>query len=1056
MSLPRYFIDRPVFAAVLSVVITLLGVLAIRQLPVSEYPDVVPPTISITATYPGASPETLAETVAAPIEQAVNGVEGVMYITSQATSDGLLTINVNFKLGTDLDKAQVQVQNRVATAEPRLPEDVRRLGVVVDKSSSNFLMVVHVFSPDGKYDPLYISNYTSLKIRDQLGRIPGVADAHLFGGRDYSMRIWLDPEKIANLNLSPSDILAGLRRQSVQVAAGSVGAEPQPNGAAYQMIVEAPGRLIDPEQFADVVVARNPAGALVRVRDIGRVELGAQTYDADASLDGHKAVAIGIFQRPGTNALQTADAVKAQMATLSKSFPQGLKYDIVYDTTRFVDASIDKVEHTLLEAVVLVVLVVFLFLQSWRAAIIPVLAIPVSVLGSFGFLVATGSSINTLSLFGLILAIGIVVDDAIVVVENVERNIARGLSPKEAARVSMDEVGGALIAIALVLTAVFVPTAFMAGVAGQFFRQFALTIASATLISCFVSLTLSPALCAILLKPHAVHVEGKALSPMGRFFNGFNAGFEWLGDRYGQLAQRTVRYIVIVGVLYAGLLVVTGGAFMATPKGFIPQMDRGYGIVLAQLPEGASLQRTRAVVNDAVKQIHTVKGVTHDVTFVGFSAATGAQSTNIATIFVPYADAEERARTGRTEAAIQNDLRKALAPIQDAVVVVVSPPMIIGLGSSAGAKMMIEDREGKGYAALSQATQAVIGQMMKDHHIAYAFTPYEASTPRLKIDVDRDKAEAAGTPVSEINDALQVYLGSAYVNDFNYLGRTYRVTAQADGDFRRTPEDLNRLWARNLNGQMTPLASVVTAHDSTGPARVPRHNLYPAADLSAAAMPGSSSGQLMEAMEQAAQKALPPGFGFEWTELAYLQETEASGAIAVFGLAALFVFLVLAAQYESVTLPLAVLLVVPMAVLGALIGLLLRGLEINILTQVALIVLVGLAAKNAILIVEFAKQLEDQEGLSPEEAAVKAARLRLRPILMTSLAFILGVSPLAFSTGAGFEQRVALGTAVFAGMIGVTILGLILTPAFYVLSRRLSRWLPQIRLRRRQHPLPAE
>ena len=1054
MSLPRYFIDRPVFAAVLSIVVTLLGLMAMGRLPISEYPDVVPPTISITATYPGASPETLAETVAAPIEQAVNGVEGLMYISSQSTADGLLTVNAVFKLGTDLDKAQVLVQNRVATAEPRLPEEVRRLGVVVDKSSPTFLMVVHLISPNGTYDPLYISNYANLKIRDELARLPGVANARIFGGTDYSMRIWLDPEKIAALNLSPSDILAGLRRQSVQVAAGSLGAEPQPNGAAYEMTVEAPGRLVDPEQFAQVVVARGPDGALVRVRDIGRVELGAQTYQVNASLDGKKAVAIGIFQRPGTNALQTADDVKAVVERLSKDFPPDLKYDIVYDTTRFVNASIEKVEHTLFEAVILVVLVVFLFLQSWRAAVIPVLAIPVSILGSFAVLSVTGGSINTLSLFGLILAIGIVVDDAIVVVDNVERNIARGLSPKEAARVSMDEVGGALIAIALVLTAVFLPTAFMGGVAGQFFRQFALTIASATLISCFVSLTLSPALCAILLKPHG----GESYGPLTRFFGAFNRGFEWLGDRYGRLTMRTVRYVGIVGLIYGGLLLLTGGAFMATPKGFIPHMDRGYAVVLAQLPEGASLQRTRAVVDDVAKRIRSVDGVTHDVSFVGFSAATGSQSTNLATIFVPYTDAEERAHNGRSEEAIQADLRKALAPVQDAITVVISPPMIIGLGSSAGAKMMIEDRSGKGYVALSEATQAVIAEMMKDPVIAFGFTPYEARTPRLKVEVDRDKAEAAGTPVSEINDALQVYLGSAYVNDFNYLGRTYRVTAQADGDFRRTPEDLNRLWARNLDGEMTPLASVIRAEDTTGPARVPRYNLYPAADLAASQSPGHSSGQLMTAMEKAAEKALPAGFGFEWTELAYLQKTEASGALGVFLLAALFVFLVLAAQYESVTMPVAVLLVVPMSILGALAGLMIRGLEVNILTQVALIVLVGLAAKNAILIVEFAKQLEDRDGLSPQEAAIQAARLRLRPILMTSLAFILGVSPLVFSTGAGFEQRVAIGTAVFAGMIGVTILGLILTPAFYVMTRKLSAVTPRLRLRRPRRPgaAPAE
>jgi HAE1 family hydrophobic/amphiphilic exporter-1 len=1053
MSLPRFFIDRPVFAAVLSIVITLLGLIALQRLPVSEYPEVVPPTIAIRATYPGASAETLAETVAAPIEQAVNGVEGIMYITSQATADGQLTVNVVFKLGADLDKAQVQIQNRVATTQARLPEEVQRLGVVVDKSSPNFLMVVHLLSPDGRYDPLYVSNYATLKVRDQLNRIPGVADATLFGGRDYSMRIWLDPEKIADMGLTPSDVLAGLRRQSVQVAAGTLGGEPQPSGAAYAMTVQAPGRLTDPEQFADVVVARNATGALVRVRDIGRVELGAETYQVDASIDGKNAVAIGIFQRPGSNALQTADAVKAQMATLSKAFPEGLKYEIVYDTTRFVNANIEKVQHTLFEAVFLVILVVFLFLQSWRAAIIPVLAIPVSILGSFAFLSMTGGSINTLSLFGLILAIGIVVDDAIVVVENVERNIERGLSPKEAARVSMDEVGGALIAIALVLTAVFMPTAFMAGIAGQFFRQFALTIASATLISCFVSLTLSPALCAILLKPHA----GPKHGPLARFFGAFNRGFEWLGDRYGRLTARTVRMVGVVGAIYLGLLLLTGGAFNATPKGFIPQMDRGYAVILAQLPPGASLARTRAVVADAGRRIHSVPGVTHDVSFVGFSAATSAQATNIATIFVPYDDAETRARNGRSERAIQTDLRKALAPIQDAVTVVVSPPMIIGLGSSAGAKMLIEDRAGKGYPALAQATQAVIGQMMRDKRIGFAFTPYEANTPRLKVDIDRDKAEAAGTPVSEINDTLSVYLGSAYVNDFNYLGRTYRVYAQADGDFRRTPDDLARLWARNAGGKMTPLSSVVTMQDATGPQRVPRHNLYPAADLSAVASPGHSSGQLMEAMTQAAQKALPEGFGFEWTELAYLQNSEAAGVTAVFALASLFVFLVLAAQYESVTLPAAVLLVVPMSMLGALGGLLARGLEINIMTQVALVVLVGLAAKNAILIVEFAKQLEDRDGLSPQDAAPRAARLRLRPILMTSLAFILGVSPLAFSTGAGFEQRVAIGTAVFAGMVGVTLLGLILTPVFYVATRGVSSFAKRLRERRgRPVVAPAE
>jgi hydrophobe/amphiphile efflux-1 (HAE1) family protein len=1050
MRLPRFFIDRPVFAGVLSVVITLMGLLAIRLLPISEYPEVVPPTISVTASYPGASAETIAETVAAPIEQAVNGVQGMMYVSSSSTADGSLTVSVTFKLGTDLDQAQVLVQNRVATAEARLPEEVRRLGVVVDKASPTFLMVVHLLSPDGSYDPTYVSNYASLNVRDRLARLPGVSNAQMYGSRDYSMRIWLDPEKIAARGLSPGDVLAGLRRQSVQVAAGSLGAEPQPNGAAYELTVEAPGRLINPEQFADVVVSSRD-GALVRVRDIGRVELGAQAYNMDASLDGKQAVAIAVFQRPGSNALQTAADVKAEMATLGKSFPKGLQYEIVYDTTRFVSTSIHKVQETLLEAVLLVILVVFVFLQSWRAALIPVLAIPVSILGAFGVLAMTGGSINTLSLFGLILAIGIVVDDAIVVVENVERKIAEGLSPKEAARVSMDEVGGALIAIALVLTAVFVPVALIGGVAGQFYRQFALTIASATLISCFVSLTLSPALCAVLLKPHA---PAQGRGPLARFFRAFNGGFDRLSDRYGETTKRAVRMGTIVLAVYAGLLLLTGGLFAVTPKGFIPAMDRGYGFVLVQLPEGASVQRTRAVMAEVVKKVHTVESVEHDVSFAGFSALTGAQASNAATVFFTYTSADERAKGGRTSEAIINDVRAATSGIQEAVIMAVAPPAVDGLGSGAGVKMMIQDREGRGYAALAEATQAVAARAMKDKHVAYPFTPYESRTPRVKVSVDRDKAEVARVPVSEINDALQVYLGSAYVNDFNYLGRTYRVTAQADGVFRQSKEDLSRLWARNLDGGMAPVSSVVSATDTTGPGRVPRFNLYPAADLSAEPGAGASSGQLIQAMETAAEEALPPGFGYEWTELAYLQTSEGGGTIGVFVLAALFVFLVLAAQYESLTLPIAVIMIVPMAVLGAVIGLLLRGLDVNILTQVALIVLVGLAAKNAVLIVEFAKQLEDQEGLSPAEAAVQSARLRLRPILMTSLAFILGVSPLVLATGAGAEQRVAIGTAVFAGMIGVTLLGLLLTPVFYVLTRRLAGW--RWRGRVRPSPVPAE
>ncbi|MBC6982075.1 efflux RND transporter permease subunit [Caulobacter sp. 17J80-11] len=1046
MRLSRFFIDRPIFATVLSVVITLVGILAIRTLPLSEYPEVVPPTITVTAAYPGASPETIAETVAAPLEQSINGVENMLYLGSQSTADGRLTVTVTFKLGTDLDDAQVLVQNRVSTAQARLPEEVRRLGVTVAKSSPNLMMVVHMLSPDERYDQIYVSNYTTLKVRDELARLKGAGDVVVFGARDYAMRIWLDPEKIAARGLTAGDVLAGLRRQNIQVAAGSVGAEPQPNGAQFQLTVEAPGRLVEPEAFEDVVVATGRDGALVRVRDVGRVELGAENYTSDASLGGKPAVAVAVFQRPGSNALETGREVEATMQRLSKDFPQGLEYKIVYDTTKFVSTSIHEVQKTLLEAVLLVVVVVFVFLQSWRAALIPVLAIPVSVVGTFALLTLTGGSINTLSLFGLILAIGIVVDDAIVVVENVERNIARGLSPKEAARVSMDEVGGALIAIALVLTAVFVPVGFIGGVAGQFYKQFALTIATATLISAFVSLTLSPALCAVLLKPHAHDREPKAWEkPLHAFFGAFNRGFDILSDRYGLLTKRAVRYAAIVLVVYGGLVLLTGGLFQMSPKGFVPAMDRGYGFVAIQLPQGASLQRTREVTQEVSTRVRSVKGVVADPGFVGYSGATGTQATNSATVFFTFAPFDERAKTHRTQDAILNDVRKATADIQDAFVLVIAPPAVQGLGSGSGVKMMIQDREGKGYAALADASFNMMMAANQTPGVANAFTFYEARTPRLKLEVDRDKAEALRVPVSEVNQALEVYLGSAYVNDFNYLGRTFRVTAQADGQFRQSKEDIGRLWVRSLDGQMVPLSAVTRVAETAGPSRVPRYNLYPAAELNAEPAPGTSSGQLIAKLETLAAKTLPAGMSYEWTELGYIQKTESGGTLGIFLLAAFFVFLVLAAQYESLTLPLAVILIVPMSILGALVGLLLRGLDVNVLTQIALIVLVGLAAKNAVLIVEFAKQLEDQEGLDPFAAAAKSAGLRLRPILMTSLAFILGVTPLVFAHGAGAEQRVAIGTAVFAGMIGVTLIGLVLTPVFYVVTRRLSALIGRLR-----------
>lgn len=1038
MRLSHFFIARPIFASVISIVITFMGILAIPTLPLSEYPEVVPPTITINAAYPGASPETIAETVAAPIEQAINGVEGMTYASSHSTADGRLLITATFALGTDLDDAQVQVQNRISTAEARLPEEVRRMGISVQKSAGSFLLVVHMLSPGGRYDQTYISNYTTLNVRDRLARIEGVGDAQVFGARDYSMRIWLDPEKIASRGLSVSDVLAGLRRQNIQVAAGAIGGEPQPNNSAFELTVEAPGRLVEAETFADVVVATGTDGALVRVSDIGRVELGAADYSSAALLRGEPAVAIGIFQRPGSNALETAEQVIHTMDELAETFPEGLTHEIVYNPTQFVEYSIHEVEVTLLIAVALVVLVVFIFLQSWRAAIIPVLAIPVSVFGTFAVLALTGGSINTLSLFGMILAIGIVVDDAIVVVENVERNIARGLEPAEAARVSMTEVGGALIAIALVLTAVFVPVGFISGVAGAFYKEFALTIATATLISCFVSLTLSPALAALLLKPHTQAERARTWGPLQRFFDRFNGGFNNLSARYGRTTQLIVSRTPRVIGIYVLLLAVTGAAFFFSPKGFIPAMDRGYGFALVQLPEGASVQRTRAVVEEASRRIRAVEGVASDPGFVGLNAATFTQATNSATIFFGFTPFDERLRTGRGADEILNDVRQSLSTIQESQVLVLGPPAVDGIGNGSGVKMMIQDREGHGYAALSEASMAMMMAANQTPGVGGAFTLFETRTPRLRLEIDRDKAEAMGVPVSEINQALEVYLGSAYVNDFNYLGRTFRVTAQADGQFRAGAEDLGRYWVRNAEGAMAPLSTLVTATETAGPQRVPRYNLYPAAELMAEAAPGTSSSTLIQRLEEVAARVLPAGFSYEWTEIAYIERTESGNSLIVFVLAAFFVFLVLAAQFESLTLPMAVILIVPMSILGALAGLFIRGLDVNILTQVALIVLVGLAAKNAVLIVEFAKQLEDHEGLSPKDAAIRSAGLRLRPILMTSLAFILGVVPLVFAGGAGAEQRIAIGTAVFAGMIGVTFLGLLLTPTFYVIVREFA------------------
>jgi HAE1 family hydrophobic/amphiphilic exporter-1 len=1034
MPLSRFFIDRPIFAIVLSVVITILGAVSVGRLPVSEYPEVVPPTIAVNAVYPGASPETIAETVAAPLEQAINGIEDMLYVSSQSTADGRVTISATFDLGADLDRAQMLVQNRVAAAEARLPEEVRRIGVTVEQAQNNILLFVNILSPDETFDPLYVSNYAYLRVLEHIQRLDGVGQAQIFGGSQYAMRIWLDPEQIAARGLTGGDVVAALRRQNVQVASGVLGAAPLPSGGNFELTVQAPGRLIEPEEFADVVIAADSPTGIVRLKDVGRVELGAQDYTMQGYLNGKEAVGIAVFQRPGSNALETAERVIDTMEELAESFPAGLEHAIVYNPTEFVGHAIEEVQKTLVEAVLLVVVVVFLFLQSWRAAVIPILAIPVSIVGAFAVFLLTGGSINALTLFGLVLAIGIVVDDAIVVVENVERNLEAGLSPREAARKSMDEVGGALIAIALVLTAVFAPVAFIGGISGQFYKQFALAIATATVISAFVSLTLSPALAALLLRPHD---PAKRRGVVDRAFGAFNAGFEALGAGYGALTKRLVRVGALVLVLYAGLVGLTAVSFQAAPKGFIPEMDRGYGFVIIQLPPGASLERTRAVLAEADRRITEVPGVLDMVSFTGFQAATNTIASNAATAFFSFDDYKERAALGLSVDAVMNGVRAAVAPIDEAMIIAVTPPAVEGLGSGSGVRMMIQDRSGQGYGSLAQAAMAMMGAAGQQPGVASAFSFYEASTPRVRLEVDRDKAEALRVPVSEVNQALEVFLGSAYVNDFNYLGRTYRVTAQADAQFRDDPSDIADLWVRSVEGAMVPLSAVVTTVETAGPSRVPRHNMFPAAELDVEPLPGMSSGELIAMLEGVAVQALPAGFGFEWRDVAFIQQTESSGLVGVFLLAAVFVFLVLAAQYESLTLPLAVILVVPMAILGALIGVFVRGLDVNILTQVAFVVLVGLAAKNAILIVEFAKQLEEQ-GLDRFAAAAQAARMRLRPILMTSLAFILGVTPLVFATGAGAEQRVAIGVAVFSGMIGVTIVGLLLTPTFYVLTRRLS------------------
>jgi hydrophobe/amphiphile efflux-1 (HAE1) family protein len=1034
MRVSHFFIDRPIFACVLSIVFVILGAVAYARLPVAQYPEIAPPIINVTGQYPGASADVVASTVVAPIEEQINGVENMLYLSSNSTADGRFTISVSFDLGTNLDIAQVQVQNRVAIAQPRLPADVRLVGVTVTKSSPDLMLVVHLYSPDKSRDALFISNYATLEIKDTLTRIDGVGSITVFGSRDYAMRIWLDPDRLQSVGLTANDVTLAMQGQNVQVASGVLNQPPIERPGAFQVAVKTLGRLADPEEFGSIVV-KQTSSAVVRLRDVARVELAALDYSSNSYLNVEPAVALAVFQRPGSNALSTAEAIRATVEELSKRFPPGLQYTIIYDPTQFIRQSVDEVEKTIGEAILLVVLVVVLFLQTWRAAIIPLVAIPISLVGTFFFMAIFGFTLNNLTLFGLVLAVGIVVDDAIVVVENVERNIATGLSPREAAIKSMNEVGAALVAIALVLCAVFVPSGFIAGISGQFYRQFALTIAGATIISLLVSLTLSPALCALLLRPHEHQAPPIWRRPLHALFRGFNFGFEAIASGYGWLAARVVRFAVLMLIAYAAILAFGLNEFRKTPVGFIPPLDRGYLIAVIQLPPGASLARTDAVNRRAVEIALKVPGVSSAVNVVGFSGATFTNAPNSGAIFVVLEPFAERAKDPRKSAnAIIGELYGRLAAIQEALIFVVPPPPVQGIGNAGGFRMMVEDRAGHGPQALQEAVGTIMRRAGETPGVAQVFSLFETATPELYLDIDRTKAQMLGVAAPEVFAALQTYIGSVYVNDFNLFGRTFRVTEQAAGPYRVEPKDILNIRVRNSSGGTVPLASFTTVRDTAGPYRVPRYNLYPAAELDGGAAPGYSPGQAMEIMEKLASQILPDGFNYEWTTLAFQQRRAGNTATFAFVLAVVFVFLVLAAQFESLTLPLAVILIVPMCLVASIVGVVLRGQDNNILTQVGFVVLIGLAAKNAILIVEFARQLEDR-GRDRLSAAVEAARLRLRPILMTSLAFIFGVMPLVWAVGAGAELRQTLGTAVFSGMIGVTLFGLIFTPVFYVVTR---------------------
>lgn len=1036
MGFSRFFIDRPIFAAVLSIVITIVGLVAMITLPIAQYPDIVPPTIEVTANYPGANAEVVAETVATPIEQEVNGVERMIYMQSQSASDGSMTLRVTFGLGANLDFAQVLTQNRVSIAEAKLPEDVKRIGVTTKKKSPSLLMCVNILSPDNSRDQLYLSNYAFLQIKDELYRVPGIGDVFIMGARDYSMRVWLDPDKMSQLALSTQDVINAIRSQNVQVAAGRIGSPPHPPTQELQLVISVKGRLVEPKEFGEMVLKVGAEGQIVRLGDVARIELGAKDYNMGSLLDGKECVTIALYQLPDANALGVAEGIRKRMEELKQNFPPGVEYQIVYDTTLFVAESIHEVQKTFFEAVALVILVVLVFLQNWRSTIIPILAVPVSIVGTFAVMAMFGFSLNNISLFGLILAIGIVVDDAIVVVENVERNMAMGLSPKEATRKAMDEVGGALVAIAAVLSAVFIPAAFVSGITGQFFKQFALTIAVATIISAFNSLTLSPAMCALMLRSHhdKPDIGGRILNALlGWFFKLFNKTFDVGTNLYAGAVGRLVRVSAIVMLVYGGLLFLTGFGFTKVPVGFVPEQDKGYLIVNAQLPDGAALARAEKVAKDIIGVVGGTEGVEHTLAWVGYSMISSVNQANVVSVIAILGEMGHR----RDSRLIAAELQDKLRAIPEAGISVFGPPPVDGLGSAGGLKVMVQDRGSLGFDKLQGFSGEMMREGMQSGNYQVLFSSFRANVPQIYVDIDREQAQKQNVPLTEIFTALQTYLGSYYANDFNFLGRTFQVNVQADAPFRLRKEDIGRLQVRNAAGQMVPLSALIRVSEVPRPERVIRYNMFPSADVNIVPKPGTSSGTTIKDIEGLAAKTLPPAqSGLSWTDIAFQQIAAGNTMVYIFPFCILLVFLFLAAQYESWSLPAAIVMILPMCILCAIIGVAAAKLDINIFVQIGFVVLAGLAAKNAILIVEFARDLQNQ-GKGRIEAAVEASRLRLRPILMTSFAFILGCLPLVTGRGAGWEMRFSLGIAVVAGMVGVTVFGVFLTPVFYSVIRKL-------------------